>query len=110
MPHGRAKFPKKQRALVLSAVKLSSGQSLPRRVDPRKLLDGRHHPLSEVKYHCSSNTLQIELEEDMTRKLSDLQNITEDQVIGEDQVVGEEERTIDAMDLVLNDAGSTDIE
>ena len=58
LPHGRSKY-KKQRALVLSAVKLSSGQTLPRRVDTSKLRDKRYHPLNEIRY-CE-NYMSVEI-------------------------------------------------
>ena len=103
MPHGRAQHTKKQRALVPSAVKLSSGQSLPRRVDLKKLYDTRQHPLTGIGPTRSLSSLELEgdLAKDKRRKISDLQKIKENQ--GANQMTGEDERTNDVMDLVLKD-------
>ena len=100
MPHGKTK--KKQRAMVLSAVKLSSGQCLPRRVDPSKLCVGGDHPLSSSDMELEEEEEEEEVER--KRKPSNLHKIKEDQGVAEDHEF-EKDKAMDVMDTALKDIG-----
>ena len=101
MPHGKTK--KKQRAMVVSAVKLSSGQSLPRRVDPSKLSVGGDHPLSSSDMEMEEEEVEEE-EVERKRKPSNLHKITEDQGVVDDHEF-KKDKGMDVMDTALKDIG-----